>query len=132
MEARIDPKDAVRLRKRTKVIVSWYHSSTGSRFAAGIVKKSRNGKVSLLVLVPYENGRIVQMRINNHRLTAGKQEYCLYYPGTKEVESINRLFDVHQSKKLGWRWSAKKRFTLLSDWRFWAFRRILEISRCKQ
>lgn len=132
MKEKIDPKSAVRLRKRTIVIVSWYHTSTGFRFGAGRVLRSNGDRLKLLLMIPCEKAKVIDIRIRHHRLQSGRTEYVLYAPTEKELESTAKLYDKYQSAKLGWRWRAMKRHTLLSDWRYWALRRILELSKWKR
>lgn len=128
---KIDPKDAVRLKRRSIVIVNWYHTSTGFRFGAGRVLKATGSKLQLLLMIPCEKAKVTNLKIKHHRLTSGRMEYTLYNPSEKELESAAKLYDKYQSAKLGWRWRAMKRHELVSDWKYWALRRILEMTKWK-
>lgn len=130
MNAKIDPKDALKLRKKSLVVVSWYHTSTGFRFGAGRVLLATRKRLKLLLMIPCERAKTIQLEIRHHRLMAGRLEYTLYEANEKEVASSDKLFDQYQSSKLGWRWRAIKRHRLLSDWKYWALRRIMEMSKC--
>jgi hypothetical protein len=129
MQDKIDPKAALQLRKKTSVVVSWYRSSTGSRFGAGKILKGGRKTLLLLLMVPNEKTKTLELKLKHHRLMNGRTEYVLYEPGEKEIGSIARLHDTYMSSKLGWRWKAHKKHKLRSDWRFWAQRRALEMSR---
>lgn len=130
MNAKIDPKDALKLRKGKVVVVSWYHTSTGFRFGAGKVIHSYKDRCKLLLMVPCERAKKVVLSIRHHRLMKGRQEFVLYEANEKELASAAKLFDQYQSATLGWRWRAMKRYQLLSDWKYWAMRRLLEMSKC--
>jgi hypothetical protein len=128
VRAAIDPRDALRLPKRARLVVSWYSREAGLRHAAGKVLCTTASAVKLIVW-PFHS-KPKRIRLQNHAgtLRYGSTYYELRYPNAHEVATIGRVEEQYYAKKLGWRFTAKKRYRILSDWRYWASKRVQELS----
>lgn len=118
----LHPKEALSTLPRTsRVVVTWYSRNSGQRFAAAKVVKVGDRSMRIRLWPVDSKSTILVLKLRDLELRAGKLAYYLRLPSNeREAASVARLESKYLQQKLGWRYTAKLRYAVLSNWQHWA------------
>lgn len=118
----LDAREALQvLPKTSRVVVSWYSKLGGWHFGAGKVIAVKRKGIRLRLWAFGQKSKVLFLKLRDLEFTCGKIPYFVRQPNNdKEAESVAKLESQYLQAKLGWRYTAKVRHAVLSNWRHWA------------